>query len=163
MAKGVVFNGSNDITYLIGDSEDTAPFFNRADVLLSPDFSPVAGFDFKYWRRNGNALELKTQVERDAIDSAEAAGRLAAYKAIAGTIKDQTSANGVQWRAFALMLLDEFNTIRQWLAASKTGVNGAATFAAFKTAWAALPATPDRTIAQVKTAYQNKIDAGSAD
>lgn len=163
MPKGIVFNQTNDITYVIADGEATDPYLNRLDVLLSPDFSPVAGFASKYWRRNGNLLELKNQAERDQIDADELEARLAALRTFASQIKDASTTQGVEWRALVLMLLDEFNNIRQWLQSSKSAVAGAANLAGLKTAWAVLPDTPDRTVTQVKTVYQNKIDAKSAD
>lgn len=84
-------------------------------------------------------------------------------RAVAKAIADITGANGVQWRALALILIDEINTLRQWEVSLKTAVANAGTLAALKTNVAALPNLADRTLAQLKGAYQAKIDGGNAD
>lgn len=66
-------------------------------------------------------------------------------------------------RGLALVALDEINVLRQWIAAFKVQVAAATSLANLQARVAALPATPDRTIAQLKTAIQGKIDAGDAD
>jgi hypothetical protein len=88
---------------------------------------------------------------------------LADRRSLAETRKDTPEADGIEWRALCLIILDEFNVLRQWLAAFKTEVAAASNLTDLKTRVATLPNTPDRTIAQLKTAYGNKIAAGSAD
>lgn len=69
----------------------------------------------------------------------------------------------VLMRAILLVLLDENNVTRGWIADFKTAVAASTSLADLKTRVAALPAMPDRTAAQFKTAVQNKINAGAAD
>ena len=70
-----------------------------------------------------------------------------------------TDVEALQERTIALALatLDAINELRQWDAALKTATAGAGTFAAFKTAVAALPATPDRTRTQLIAAVRSKL------
>jgi len=66
-------------------------------------------------------------------------------------------------RALVAVLLDEVNALRQWLASFKVEVAAATNLADLKTRVATLPATPDRTLAQAKTAILNKVDGGTVD
>lgn len=66
-------------------------------------------------------------------------------------------------RAIILTIIDELNVIRQWMESLKAANGTAGTYAALKTGINGLPAMPDRTPAQAKTAVQNKINAGTAD
>lgn len=84
-------------------------------------------------------------------------------KDLAKLVINNSFAEGIKWRALALILLDEINNLRQWDASLKLAFANNSTVANIRNAVAALPASPDRTIAQLKTAYTNKIDAGSAD
>jgi hypothetical protein len=58
---------------------------------------------------------------------------------------------------------DEVNVLRAWLAAFKTEVAAATTLADLKTRVATLPATPARTLAQLKTAITNRVNDGTVD
>jgi hypothetical protein len=78
------------------------------------------------------------------------------------------SNGGIQAQAKAmrgqtLATLDEFNVVREWIAAFKVEVAAAVSLADLKARVAGLPAMPDRTIAQIKTAIRDKIDAGVTD
>lgn len=66
-------------------------------------------------------------------------------------------------RALLLLAMDENNALRSWIASFKAAVAGAATFAAFKTAVAALPATPQRTASQIKPALVARVSTPDAD
>lgn len=63
-------------------------------------------------------------------------------------------------RGTVAVTMDEVNDLRQWVMGFKAAVAGAGTLAALKTAVAALPNTPDRTLAQARTAVKNKVTAG---
>jgi len=73
------------------------------------------------------------------------------------------SPNAKLIRAVLLTILDENNILRQWIEAFKAQTALAGTLADLKSRIAALPAMPDRTVAQGKTAVQNKLNAGPAD
>ena len=72
-------------------------------------------------------------------------------------------ANGVYLRALVKVLLDENNTLRQWITSFKIQVAASSNLADFKTRVAGLPSTQDRTLAQAKTAIVNAIDIGAVD
>lgn len=63
-------------------------------------------------------------------------------------------------RAAAAALLDELNLHAQKVNAILNAIDGAATFAAMKTAIAAIPDYPQRTMAQVAASIKNKINGG---
>ncbi len=84
-------------------------------------------------------------------------------RADAAATLDLTTADAKVLRGVALVLIDEVNALRQWLAAFKAETAAATNLANFQTRVAGLPATPDRTLAQAKTAIQNAISAGSVD
>jgi hypothetical protein len=66
-------------------------------------------------------------------------------------------------KAVLLVILDEFNAHANKINSVLTAIDGAGTFAAMKTAIAAINDYPQRTAAQIKTSVANKIDAGQAD
>lgn len=66
-------------------------------------------------------------------------------------------------RAIALTALDEINTLRRWIAAFVAAVAASTSLADLKTRVAALPATPNRSTHQLKTAILSKITGGLAD
>ena len=78
-------------------------------------------------------------------------------------IIDDLRADGIVQRAVAKITMDELNILRAWLASFKTEVAAASSLADLKTRVASLPATPARTIAQLKTAIKNEIDSGNSD
>lgn len=66
-------------------------------------------------------------------------------------------------RAVVLITLDEINNLRSWIASFKTEVAASTNLANLQSRVAALPNMPARTITQLKTAIEAKIDAGTAD
>ncbi len=111
-------------------------------------------------------LQASAQPTIDAFDWSDTAHNawlnLRARADAAATL-DLTTADAKVLRGVALVLIDEVNALRQWLAAFKVEVAAATNLANFQTRVAGLPATPDRTLAQAKTAIQNAINAGSVD
>lgn len=59
--------------------------------------------------------------------------------------------------AFSDILKDEFNSLRQWQESFKSAVAAANNLSDIKTGVAGLPSLPDRTLAQLKTAIQNRM------
>lgn len=100
-------------------------------AILDPDLSAVTGFESKYWITQvfpDDAVTLEDQATRDSIDVAEI---VASRDALA----DDIDRNETFLKAFALVVLDEFNNLR-----SQHGL-------------------APRTISQLKTAVRNKLDA----
>ncbi len=65
------------------------------------------------------------------------------------------------YRAIAAILVDELNTIRQWIVAFKAQVALASTLADLKTRVAGLPDLPNRTLPQAKSAFISKVNSGT--
>lgn len=97
-----------------------------ANYIQDPDLAAVAGQPIKYWKINGDLVELMTAGEQAAVDAAE-------QDATRDTSADRLDQVEDVLRAFALVVLDEFNVLR------------------------AQHSLADRTIAQLKTAVRNKL------
>lgn len=135
------------------------PDFPEADWFHNPDVSAVYPVvPQKYWRVGTNPVEEMDAGQKAAVDSAETAAALASAKATADAAID--GLDGYEARALAKLMLDEINNLRQWITSFKAAVAAAGSLTALKNNVAALPNTPDRTLAQAKTAYKNLI-AGS--
>lgn len=144
-------------------SVNTPDFQGQQNVLINPDLSAISGQPMKYWKHVSGAVQLMTQAERDAVDSALAAAalgnvRLGAKNEIVGTYP-----LSVLLRAMADVLLSEVNILRGWTVSFKAATAAATSLANLQTRVAALSDLPDRTLAQVKTAIQNEIDSGIVD
>lgn len=104
-----------------------------------------------------------TQAEVEAIATPTAAQLTQIERDVAKALFLLTNGEGISKRVVASILLDEINSLRQWITDFKAAVAGAATLAALKTAVAALPNMPARTMGQAKTAYNNRADDGTVD
>lgn len=162
MANVAIFNEGatpeNVLKYL--KSVDTSKYVSRTDVVINP--SPPA-VPLKYWKHVAGTIVEMTQAEKDAVDASLAAAALSRLKITAKALYDGQQEQGQALRALVLVLLDEINTLRGWMQDFKDGVATANNLADVKTLVAGLPNTPDRTLAQAKTAIQSEIDAGSVD
>ena len=117
------------------------PDYPTVDWIIDPDMSAVDGWPSKYWVITGDTVSLMDQAARDAVDAAELSARL------------DNEAEGIEspqslQRAFAEVVLDEINMLRQQFNAT-TAESNQLTNTAFA----------DRTLAQVKAALRNKMDA----
>jgi hypothetical protein len=144
-------------------SINTPDFEGLPNTLINPNLSAVVGNPIKYWKHVAGAIQLMTQGERDAVDASIAAALLLARRTGGKDYIDSVEALGIILRAVADITKDELNILRQWLAAFKVEVAAASNLADLKTRVATLPATADRTLAQLKTAIKNKIDGGTLD
>lgn len=105
------------------------------------------------------------------VASGNTAALTAAQRAYAIALLTSTDPAAKALRAIMLGLIDttvgELNLLREWVESFKTAVAGAASLAALKTAVAALPAMPDRTLSgavtAVKAAAVSHVNDGSAD
>lgn len=61
------------------------------DWIVNPDLSAVEGQPQRYWKIVGDAVQLMTQAERDAVDAAADAARIAVEKAEAKALADGAS------------------------------------------------------------------------
>lgn len=140
-------------------------------ILASDDWGPSAQSDSPYaefaagWRGQSpvptdaelqaaydevlpiNAALTNTRQREDAVDS----------------INISPQSIGKVLRAEAAVLVDELNSLRQWIESFKSEVAATSSLANFQTRVAGLPNMPDRTLAQAKTAIINKINSGVVD
>ncbi len=70
-------------------------------------------------------------------------------------------ANSRAYRAVAALAIDEINTLREWIVAFKAATALATSLVNLQTRVAALPDLPDRTLAQAKAAFINKVNSGA--
>ena len=85
------------------------------------------------------------------------------HRAIAKALLSDPIEHAKLLRALAEITKDEINLLRQWLVSFKAQVAAATTLADLKTRVATLPAMPDRTLAQLKTAMESRLDSGTVD
>ena len=126
------------------------PDYPVSDWIINPDVSAVAGQPTKYWKINGDTVSLMSQAERDAVDAAELAVARDSVASQMDSVEDYS-------RAFALTILDEINLHAARTTAILDAVDGATPLANLKTAVAAIPDVPQRTIGQLKTAVRGKL------
>jgi len=126
------------------------PDFPTGTWIHSPDLSAVNGFDSKYWTITGDVVSLMSQGERDAVDAAELTSR---GDTIAALIEVAQSYE----KAFAEILLDEFNGHATKINAILTAIDNGATLANVKTNIAAITDYPSRSLAQLRTALRSKL------
>lgn len=91
------------------------------------------------------------------------AAHLATLRASAKALLDRQQSQELLLRATILVLIDEINALRQWIAGLKSQTAAATNLANFQTRVASLPNMPDRTGAQARAAIGGKIDAAEAD
>ncbi len=123
-----------------------------ANWIHDPDMSAVDGFPSRYWTITGDTVSLMSQAERDAVDAA----LLVANRNVLADEIDQVESF---MRAFALVLLDEFNDVSATLNSLLTAIDNANNLASLKTDVAAIADRPIRTAQQLKTAVRNRMDS----
>lgn len=102
------------------------PDFPVLNWIINPDLTQVAGFDSIYWVIADDTVSLMPQAERDVLDAAILDNQRNALVNRLDGVEDIL-------RAFASVVVDEINTLRQQ------------------------HSLPERTMAQVKTATRNKL------
>lgn len=108
-------------------------------------------------------LQASAQPIINAFDGSQAAQDL--WDATVGesqkqavTFINKTDSNAKALRAIAAVLVDEINSVREWITSFKAQVALASSLADLKTRVAGLPDMPDRTLAQAKNAYITKVN-----
>lgn len=161
MANVAIFRSNQLPQYLT--SVHTTLYESDPDVIINPDVSALTAVPLKYWKRNGNLVQEQSAAEKTTTDAGIAAALQATNRSGADTITNAATIEGVELRAFVGVLVDELNILRQWTRDFKTEVAAATSLANLQARVATLATLNDRTLAQAKTAYQNKISSGSAD
>ncbi len=110
-------------------------------------------------------LQASAQATINAFDGSQAAQD--AWNAIPSAQKQAVllinllDANARAYRAIAALAIDEINTLREWIVSFQAAVAAASSLANLQTRVAALPSLPDRTLAQAKAAFINKVNSGT--
>ncbi len=110
-------------------------------------------------------LQASAQATINAFDGSQAAQD--AWNAIpqdrksAVLLINLTDAHARAFRAIAALTVDEINTLREWIVSFQAAVAAATSLANLQTRVAALPNLPDRTLAQAKSAFINKVNSGT--
>ena len=110
----------------------------------------------------GSPIEM-TAAEKAIFDSAAAASQDAALRTEAKAQELGFSSIPLFQRAIAQTLIDEINSLRQWITDFKAATAAATNLADFKIRVAALSNMPARTLAQAKTSVESNIDSGTLD
>ena len=120
-------------------SVNTPDFSKDAKNLINPDVTLLRSVSTTHWKCSNAAVMEMTQTEKDTTDAAALLTEVLVVRADGEAIVDTRAVGGVVLRAFALVVMDEFNVLRN------------------------LHALSNRTIAQLKAAIKDKISAGDAD
>lgn len=121
-------------------SANTPDFTGRTDVVINPDLSALEGIvPVRYWKHSAGLIVEYTTAEKTQQDSDEAAAEDTAVREAAKAGLEGFVENPLLLRALADIIKDEINILR------------------------ALHGLPDRTLSQLRTAIQNKIDGGTVD
>lgn len=132
----------NRVTKELIESANT-PDYPADDWIINPDLSEVEGFDRKYWKVDQNRVVLASELERAAIDEAEAA---AAKESEVNQITDEQEVLG----AIIKRLIDENAATAKLVNDLKTAITGAASISALRAAVGAVAIPATKTIEQIR-------------
>ena len=118
--------------------------------IREPDLSAVVGFDSRYWTITGDVVTLMAPAERAAVDAAELEARRD------GAVAQVDEAEDIL-RAVVLVIRDELNAHAAKINAILTAIDGNSTLATIRTAIAAIPDYPARTVADLRAAIRAKL------
>lgn len=127
------------------------PDYSVIDWIIEPDLSAVVGFDSKYWVITGDTVALMDQAARDAVDAAE-------LSALLDDLSNQIDEPLSYHKAFAEILIDEFNDTYTIINGILDAIDNANNLASIQNAVALLANRPTRTLSQLKTSLRNKLD-----
>lgn len=122
-----------------------------ANFIEQPNLSAVLGQPPKYWVIAGDVVSLADAATRAAIDTAE----LTAHR---DRLADEMTALETYSRNFALIVLDEFNSVSSTINSILTQISSATSLADLRSRIQAITPRPQRTAAQLKTALRNRMN-----
>lgn len=132
----------NRVTRELIESANT-PDYPVDDWIINPDLSEVEEFDRKYWKVDQNRVVLASELERAAIDEAEAA---AVKEAEINQITDEQEVLG----SIIKRLIDENAATAKLVNDLKTAIAGAASISALRAAVGAVTVAAPKTIDQIR-------------
>ncbi len=173
MAIGIIYDGSNRVTDF-NINADTLDYLDRPNSIVFYDgnsddqkrssiINLLMNVPIKYLKVFAGDLLEMDQTEKNAVDLALLTALDMEIRSRAKSSYDGFSDLPLALRAFASITVDEINILRQWITSFKTQVSLATTLADLKTRVAGLPTVNDRTLSQLKTAIQSRIDDHSVD
>lgn len=151
------FAGQSNVLVLNDSTSQNLSKWNAVRALVA------AGIPIRYWKHVSGEIQEMTSGEKTSVDAAIATANAAAVRLGAKNIIVGFDHTPLLERAFADVIKDEINIIRQWTVSYKAEVAAATSLANLQTRVAALPTLNDRTLAQLKTAINNRIDSGDVD
>lgn len=128
------------------------PDYPTSEWIIDPDLSAVVGWPVKYWIITGDNVTLADAPTRDAIDAAI----LAAER---DDTADYIDTAERYERAFALVVLDEFNRQANRFNALLDAIDAATSLANLKATVGGINNLPVSTPADLKTALRAKLDS----
>lgn len=131
---------------IIGLSEDSITFDPAATVQQQQ----VANAILAFWNANNRTLP-----------PASIASLLTELREAAKQYHLALQAENRALRATVKILVDELNILRQWMTDMKAATAASSSYATLKSGIGTLPATPQRTYAQARTAIETLIDGES--
>lgn len=135
----------------------TDPAFPDGTAVLDPNGDlRVLGFS-KFADVGGNTVRNATQPEIDTFAPAQVDDENQQDATAADDIFFSNPRFRKLMTAYSDIIKDEFNAVRHWIADFKVEVANATNLGDLKARVAQLPDTPDRTLAQLKTAIRNRI------
>jgi hypothetical protein len=159
-------SGVSDTVAAYLPSGNTPDYLGNPDALINPDVSTVQDIvPRKYWQgnRGGNSVLEMSQADKDTYDAWFLSEQDAAVRGSAKDLLNGQDSVPLEQRAFADIAKDENNIIRLWTRDFKDVVAAANNLTDMKAGVAGLPTLADRTLAQLKSAIQNRIDDGTVD
>ncbi|KKM24245.1 hypothetical protein LCGC14_1607060 [marine sediment metagenome] len=123
-----------------------------ANYIEEPDLSAVVGQPARYWIVAGDTVSLADQATRDAIDTA-------ALSAVRDVLADEIDTVETFSRAFALVVLDEFNARTSKINSILAAIAGANNLNSLKSAAALITDLPIYSPAQLKAVVRLKADS----
>ena len=121
-----------------------------ANYIQDPDVSAVIGFPNRYWIITGDVVTLMDQAARDVVDADLNTARL-------NSIADGLDQTQTILKAFAEVLLDELNSRAATSNSILDAIDGANNLGSLKAAVALISNTPQRTLAQLKSAVRGNL------
>lgn len=173
MAIGIIYDGSNRVIDF-NINADTLDYLDRPNSIVFYDgnsddqkrssiINLLMNVPIKYLKVFAGDLLEMDQTEKNAVDLALLTALDLEIRSRAKSSYDGFLDLPLALRAFASITVDEINILRQWITSFKTQVSLATTLADLKTRVAGLPTVNDRTLSQLKTAIQSRIDDHSVD
>jgi hypothetical protein len=123
-----------------------------SNYIEDPSLDFVKDVPRKYWIISDFDVLPADSIQRIAIDNALLT---AARDRLADEMDTLESYN----RAFALLILDEFNDTSDTINEILDAIDGASSLADLQTTVSSIADRPNRTAAQLKTALRNKLDS----